>query len=227
MRDDELARVPGRFGFVEHEPGDCGPGCAVREEPAAGGRQGQGAGAGIVSLVGEGAGMQHGAPGAEHYGVGGDLVLVFGAEAGAEETRGEAAHRTGRAAGADRAEPHDAARAGGDHSPGACGEGACLFLARDTEAGDDHGLRSNDGGDGSRVVHIPAVDAQARIRWQCRVAGIADNRVDLVASFESLVDEVTAGAAGGTEDSDPHSVHLVQGLDHRCVHTGGSHQHGA
>ena len=37
LRDDELARVLGSFGFVEHEAGDCGPGGAVREEAAAGG----------------------------------------------------------------------------------------------------------------------------------------------------------------------------------------------
>src|SRR5580658_8157107 len=53
LRDDDLARMAGGLGLVEHEPRDRGARCAVREEPASGRGEGQGASAAVVGLVGE------------------------------------------------------------------------------------------------------------------------------------------------------------------------------
>jgi hypothetical protein len=148
--------------------------------------------------------VQDGAPGVQHGGVRRDLVVVLGAETGAEQAGGEATYRAGRTAGADRAEPHDSGRVGGDYRPGAGGERAYLLLTRDAQAGDDDGPGGNGVGDGSRVVHVPSVNGQVRMGGQGRVAGVADHGADLMASFEGLGDEVAAGAAGGAEDGDPH-----------------------
>jgi hypothetical protein len=70
--------------------------------------------------------VQHGATGVDHGGVGGDLVVVFGAESGAEQACGEPAHGADGAAGADRAGPHDPRRVRGDDGAGTGREGARL-----------------------------------------------------------------------------------------------------
>ena len=193
-----------------------------------GGRQGQGAGAGVVGLVGEGAGVQHGAPRVEHGGVGGDLVVVFGAEPGAKQACGEATHGADRPAGADRAEPHDPRRVRGDDGACAGGEGARLVLGsrrpgrrrrrspgrsrrrpkprRARRPGGWSGARRRAGprGPGSRTrasTWWPRSSAWAT-RWR-PVPPVAPRTVTRI-QFTS-----------------------AEGLDHRGVHTRGGHQHRA
>src|ERR1700733_2136128 len=77
-RDRDRALVAGRLGLVEHGGRHRRPADAGREDPAGGGVEPDGAAAGAQRAVAERAGVEHGAAGPEHDGVGRHLVPELG-----------------------------------------------------------------------------------------------------------------------------------------------------